>query len=145
MVDGVAREVRPLLVAFANARQYGNGALIAPRARIDDGRLDVVVVDDRSLPGIIRRVPALFRGKLADVPGVTMVTAVAAEVTAPGAIRYHVDGEPCESSGTLRARRGHRRFSSCVDRIGQRVPAGPAASVGRERSQKGLHPRSGAK
>jgi diacylglycerol kinase family enzyme len=103
-VDGVAREVRPLLVAFANARQYGNGALIAPRARIDDGRLDVVVVDDRWLPGIIRRVPALFRGKLADVPGVTMLTAVAAEVTAPGAIRYHVDGEPCESStGMLRA------------------------------------------
>jgi len=64
---------------------------------------DVVVVDDRWLPGIIRRVPALFRGKLADVPGVTMLTAVAAEVTAPGAIRYHVDGEPCESTGTLRA------------------------------------------
>ena len=102
-VDGVAREVRPLLIAFANARQYGNGALIAPRARIDDGRLDVVVVDDRWLPGIIRRVPALFRGKLADVPGVTMLTAVAAEVTAPGTIRYHVDGEPCESTGTLRA------------------------------------------
>ena len=101
-VDGVAREVRPLLIAFANARQYGNGALIAPRARIDDGRLDVVVVDDRPLLGIIRRVPALFRGKLASVPGVSMETAVAARGRRrPGPIRYHVDGEPCEASGTL--------------------------------------------
>jgi len=102
-VDGVAREVRPLLVAFANARQYGNGALIAPRARVDDGRLDVVVVDDRSLFGIVRRMPALFKGELATVPGVSMETAVQAQVTARGPFRYHVDGEPCEASGTLTA------------------------------------------
>jgi YegS/Rv2252/BmrU family lipid kinase len=102
-VDGVAREVRPLLVAFANARQYGNGALIAPRARVDDGRLDVVVVDDRSLFGIVRRMPALFKGELATVPGVSMETAVQAQVTARRPFRYHVDGEPCEASGTLTA------------------------------------------
>jgi len=102
-VDGAAREVRPLLIAFANARQYGNGALIAPRARIDDGRLDVVVVDDRPLLGILRRVPALFKGELATVPGVSMETAVEAQVTARGRIHYHVDGEPCEASGTLTA------------------------------------------
>jgi YegS/Rv2252/BmrU family lipid kinase len=102
-VDGAARDVRPLLVAFANARQYGNGALIAPRARIDDGKLDVVVVDDRPLPGIIRRVPALFSGEMDRVPGVSMETATSAQVLASGTIRYHVDGEPFESGGTLSA------------------------------------------
>ena len=102
-VDGAAREVRPLLIAFANARQYGNGAMIAPQARVDDGRLDVVVVDDRSLLGIVRRVPALFKGKLATVPGVSMETAVRAHVTARGPIRYHVDGEPCDADGVLEA------------------------------------------
>jgi len=40
--------VRPLLIAIANGRQYGNGALIAPSARLDDGRLDLVVVSARS-------------------------------------------------------------------------------------------------
>src|SRR5688572_12404942 len=103
VVDGAARDVRPLLVAFANARQYGNGALIAPRARVDDGRIDVVVVDDRSLFGIVRRIPALFRGDLDRVPGVSMEKAVEAQVTATGTIRYHVDGEPCEASGSLTA------------------------------------------
>jgi YegS/Rv2252/BmrU family lipid kinase len=102
-VNGAARQVRPLLIAFANARQYGNGALIAPEARVDDGRLDVVVVDDRPLLAILRHIPALFRGQLASVPGVSMETAVAAEVIASGLIRYHVDGEPCEASGTLTA------------------------------------------
>ena len=102
-VNGEARDVRPLLIAFANARQYGNGALIAPAARIDDGRLDVVVIADRPLLGILRRVPALFRGTLASVPGVSMETAVTAQVMANGPIRYHVDGEPCEASGPLTA------------------------------------------
>lgn len=102
-VDGAARDVRPLLIAFANARQYGNGALIAPQARVDDGRLDVVVVEDRPLLGIICRIPALFRGQLASVPGVSMETAVTADVTASGPIRYHVDGEPYDSDGTLTA------------------------------------------
>jgi diacylglycerol kinase (ATP) len=102
-VDGATRDVRPLLVAFANARQYGNGALIAPRARIDDGKIDVVVVDDRSLLGIVRRIPALFRGTLDTVPGVSMQKAASAEVRAVDTIRYHVDGEPCEASGHLTA------------------------------------------
>lgn len=102
-VDGTTRDVRPLLVAFANARQYGNGALIAPRARVDDGKIDVVVVDDRPLLGIVRRIPALFRGTLDTVPGVSMQKAAAAEVKAAGTIRYHVDGEPCEASGSLTA------------------------------------------
>jgi diacylglycerol kinase (ATP) len=102
-VDGTTREVRPLLIAFANARQYGNGALIAPRARVDDGRIDVVVVDDRPLLGVVRRVPALFRGELASVPGVSMETASSAQVKGAGTIRYHVDGEPCDATGTLTA------------------------------------------
>ena len=114
-VDGAAREVRPLLIAFANARQYGNGAMIAPRARVDDGRLDVVVVDDRSLFGIVRRVPALFKGKLATVPGVSMETAVQAQVTARGPIRYHVDGEPCEASGSLTATTRAAALTVCAD------------------------------
>jgi diacylglycerol kinase (ATP) len=102
-VNGAERDVRPLLIAFANARQYGNGALIAPDARVDDGRLDVVVIDDRPLHGSLRGVPALFRGQLASVPGVSMETAVAAQVMTGGPIRYHVDGEPCEASGPLNA------------------------------------------
>jgi len=100
-VDAVTREVYPLLVAFANARQYGNGALIAPSARVDDGKLDVVVVDYRPLLGVLRRVPALFSGRLASVPGVTMQAALLARIAMPGAIRYHIDGEPCVGEGAL--------------------------------------------
>ena len=34
------------MVAFVNGRQYGGGAILAPGARLDDGLLDVVVIED---------------------------------------------------------------------------------------------------
>ena len=100
------------VVAIVRGREVGAGATYHPVGcvaevaevnRFADGRLDVVVVDDRPLLGIIRSMPALFRGQLASVPGVSMETAVTAEVVASGAIRYHVDGEPCEADGRLAA------------------------------------------
>jgi diacylglycerol kinase (ATP) len=114
-VDGTTHQVRPLLVAFANARQYGNGALIAPRARVDDGKLDVVVIDDRSLPAILYRVPALFGGRLAEVPGVAMHVASRATLTASGRIRFHVDGEPCEAQDSLEAVARPAALVVCAD------------------------------
>src|SRR5439155_19461888 len=41
-------ETRAVLVTIANSAQFGNGALIAPGARVDDGVLDLVVVEERS-------------------------------------------------------------------------------------------------
>ena len=103
-IDGQLRRSHVLLVAIANGRQYGNGALIAPNARIDDGKLEVVVVDDRSPWAVVRHAPKLFRGRLADVPGVTMTSATRVEITASDALIFHVDGEPCVGGSAVSAR-----------------------------------------
>ena len=42
--EGKTIEETLLMVAFANTRQYGNNATIAPHASVDDGYLDVVFV-----------------------------------------------------------------------------------------------------
>jgi YegS/Rv2252/BmrU family lipid kinase len=91
---GDTLEQTALLVVFANARQYGNGAIIAPRAQPDDGRLDVVVVDDRSFFGHVRRLPYLFRGKADCAPGVTTCRVATASVECAAPLVMHVDGEP---------------------------------------------------
>jgi diacylglycerol kinase family enzyme len=83
-----------LLVAFANGRQYGNRAMVAPGARIDDGLLHVVVVTSRSTLGILRGLPALFSGRLDVHPGVTTYAAAEALVTSTAPVSCHVDGEP---------------------------------------------------
>jgi YegS/Rv2252/BmrU family lipid kinase len=95
---------RALVVAIANARQYGNGAVIAPDARIDDGRLDVVSVAHRSPWAALRHVPKLFSGQLARAPGVWMRTATNVEITSIRSVLYHVDGEPFSGGTSVRAR-----------------------------------------
>ncbi|MBI4265428.1 MAG: diacylglycerol kinase family lipid kinase [Acidobacteria bacterium] len=94
VADGRAMRTRALLVAVANARQYGNGAVIAPSARVDDGLLDVVVVGDRSPIRALAQMPRVFMGRIASVPGVTIRTAVEIEITSARPVLYHVDGEP---------------------------------------------------
>jgi diacylglycerol kinase (ATP) len=104
IADGEVLRTRALLIAIANARQYGNGALIAPRARIDDGRLDVVIVASRSPWRTLLQVPKLFSGRLAEAPGVEMRTAIEVEVTSARPVVYHVDGEPFVGGASIRAR-----------------------------------------
>ena len=85
---------RAMLIAFANGRQYGNRLLIAPGARLDDGLLEVVVVEQLSLLSIAFRLPSLFQGTLQPGRGVTMRAGKSIRISANGPIPYHVDGEP---------------------------------------------------
>lgn len=102
--DAPPFETSPLLLAIANSRQYGNGAIIAPRARIDDGRLDLVVVEYRSPLAVLPHLPKLFTGQVDRVPGVRVASAGRIRVTAGAPIRCHVDGEPFTAGATLEAR-----------------------------------------
>ena len=95
---------RVLLVAIANGRQYGNGAIIAPAARLDDGRLDVVIVGHRSALRACVELPLVFIGCAGHVGGVTMETAESVEVTSPHPVLYHLDGEPIAGTLSIRAR-----------------------------------------
>jgi YegS/Rv2252/BmrU family lipid kinase len=104
VTDGESMRQRALLIAIANARQYGNGAIIAPDARLDDGRLDVVVVKDRSPLRALLQVPRVFMGQIARVPGVTIRTATEIEVISARPVIYHVDGEPFVGGASIRAR-----------------------------------------
>lgn len=93
-IDADVVEHTAMLVAIANGRQYGNRVLIAPGAKLDDGLLEVVVVEQLSVIGIASRLPSLFRGTLSPGPGITMRAAQKLCVRASGPIPFHVDGEP---------------------------------------------------
>ncbi len=104
VTDGNRRRVRPLLIAIANGRQYGNGAVIASAARLDDGKLDVVIVAARSPLAVLAQVPRMFLGQIAHARGVTSVSAVDIEVASAHAQMYHVDGEPFVGGASIAAR-----------------------------------------
>jgi YegS/Rv2252/BmrU family lipid kinase len=102
--DGVESSVKPLILALANARQYGNGAIIAPDAKLDDGHLDLVVVQDRTWPATLRQIPKLFSGRIGAAPGVQITPVTELTLTSNVPLVYHVDGEPCCGGTSIRAR-----------------------------------------
>jgi diacylglycerol kinase family enzyme len=104
VADAVCVRSRAMIVAIANGRQYGNGALIAPQARVDDGKLDVVVIDHRSPWRALLHVPKLFAGRLPEVAGVRTLTASTVDITSAHQVLYHVDGEPFVGSAAIHGR-----------------------------------------
>lgn len=95
---------RALTIALANSRQYGYGAMVAPLARLDDGALDLAVIEPASLVGNLLRVRPLFAGRLHHARGVTMMHVQRVEVVAEAPMLFHVDGEPAWGERRLTAR-----------------------------------------
>ena len=103
VADGVPTQTRAIVIAIANGRQYGNGAVIAPDSRIDDGRLDMVVVGERSALRALTQMPMLFAGRIARVPGVTITSVRDVTIESAARMIYHADGEPCEGGTSIQA------------------------------------------
>jgi len=101
--DGVA-EVRAVLVAIANSAQFGNGARIAPGALVDDGWLDLVVVQERSRVATLCHLPRLFNGTVQKIPGCTIRKIREVTIDADQPMLFHVDGEPVAGGTSLKAR-----------------------------------------
>jgi diacylglycerol kinase (ATP) len=102
--NGDVVERRALLLALANSRQYGNGAKIAPHARLDDGAIDLVVVEAHTMWSVVSRLPAFFRGTLEDGPDLLMRRATQVSISAERPILFHVDGEPRTGPATVTCR-----------------------------------------
>lgn len=91
--EGGSERLRVFTLAAANTAQYGNGARIAPGARVDDGLLDLTVVPPVSLITALPLLLRLFSGHLSP-PAVWRRQAAhfVVDDLAPGLV-LHTDGE----------------------------------------------------
>ena len=103
-VDADSVRSHAMLIAIANGRQYGNGALIAPHAKLDDGQLDVVIVEHRPAWQALLQVPKVFLGKVDRVRGVAIVRGEHVEITSGRPMIYHCDGETHAGGAVIRGR-----------------------------------------
>ena len=69
-LDGAPTQIfsAPILFTIANLTQYGGGAQIAPRARPDDGLMELVVVQRPDLPVTLMNIARLFNGTIDQLP-----------------------------------------------------------------------------
>ncbi|HET8773216.1 MAG TPA: YegS/Rv2252/BmrU family lipid kinase [Thermoanaerobaculia bacterium] len=101
VLDGEAVSVRALLIAFANGGEYGNGVRLSARARLDDGLLDALVVEDRPVATRFWHARHLAAGTADRAPRVRARQIRHAVVSSAEPIEYHVDGEPGTASGAV--------------------------------------------
>jgi len=106
LIHGAGRTeaLSTLLVAVTNSDQYGNGALIAPGARVDDGQLDLVAVRPVNFASAAPLIARLFLGKISGSPRVLRLRGARflIERSAPGLI--HTDGETHETGALVEIR-----------------------------------------
>lgn len=95
-VDGTVREYDAATVVVANSAYYGSGMKIAPAAALDDGTLDVVVIEAASRLALMRALPKVYDGGHVALPEVTVLTGHRVELAAdsPRAVPVGGDGEP---------------------------------------------------
>ncbi len=88
------RTDRPtLLAAFANAPLYGGGMKIAPRARMDDGLLDVCVVGAVDHMRLLRLAPTVYSGNHLNAAEVEYFQASRVRVETERPLDVYADGE----------------------------------------------------
>ena len=92
-VDGEHWEGQALLVAVCNAKSYGAGMRIAPQSEIDDGLLDVVVVEHMTRLQFARSFPKVLKGTHLDHPAVRVWRGEEVEVQTPKPSPVNVDGD----------------------------------------------------
>jgi diacylglycerol kinase (ATP) len=95
-VDGETAEYSAATVVVANSAYYGKGMKIAPAATVDDGVLDVIVIEAASRWEMIRSLPKVYDGSHIALPEVTVLTGRRVEVAADARTPVPVggDGEP---------------------------------------------------
>lgn len=93
-IDGVPMKKRALVVAVANSSQYGNNARIAPLASLQDGLLDITIIERAPLLGAPVMLARLFSGTLHRSSGVSVHSGRRVTITRSGEGAAHLDGEP---------------------------------------------------
>lgn len=99
IIDGKELKTKAFVVSIANGGQYGNNAWIAPDASMEDGKLNVCIIEPfpaHFTPDIILK---LFNKSLSASKYYKSIEAEEIKVIKPS--KFHLDGEPRESKNDL--------------------------------------------
>ncbi|MEN6368450.1 MAG: diacylglycerol kinase family protein [Thermotogota bacterium] len=103
--EGWEASVDCLSLGIANGKYCGGGFMLAPRAVIDDGLIDVAAIGDFPRLERLYRLPQARAGKHINLPQVRYHQAAEATITSEEQLIAHMDGEPYKPpSGPFRVR-----------------------------------------
>jgi YegS/Rv2252/BmrU family lipid kinase len=81
-------------VAAANSRSYGGGMQIAPDASLEDGLLEIVLIERVSRLRFLANLPKVFKGTHVQLPQVRVLRAAEVAISAARPFTLYADGDP---------------------------------------------------
>lgn len=91
--DAESFEMNVTSIFIANGQYFGGGMWLAPKALLDDGFFDVVIVGELSKWHILTFTPHLYSGKLLTQPGVKFLKAKKIAIESEEDVLINLDGE----------------------------------------------------
>jgi diacylglycerol kinase family enzyme len=100
-LEGKSKELKAFGITFANASQYGNNAYIAPEADVQDGRMEVCLIQPFPYHAFLELGTRLFNKTLHNSQYVEITQVQEASLQGSGPLRIHLDGESYETGNTV--------------------------------------------
>ena len=94
--DGIDITHKAFLITFANANQWGYEALIAPKASVQDGKMDIMLMSSHAILGSASLALRLFAGSIDDSHFMDTIRAREVTLERETASPFHIDGDPVE-------------------------------------------------
>jgi YegS/Rv2252/BmrU family lipid kinase len=94
IIEGQSYRLNAFLISFANSAQFGNNAYISPHAIINDGLLDVCLMNDFPKVEAGQLAIKLFNKRLDKSRYMKIVRGTHIIVKSEEGIKGHIDGEP---------------------------------------------------
>jgi YegS/Rv2252/BmrU family lipid kinase len=92
----------PLVCTIANLTQYGGGAQIAPDAKANDGKLQLVTLRQRDLPWLLPMIGKVFNGTLDELKEIKTHSFTTLTVRREKAGPMQLDGELIEAPAEIK-------------------------------------------
>ena len=94
--DGLDVTHKAFLITFANANQWGYEAMIAPKASIQDGKMDIMLMSSHAILGSASLALRLFAGSIDDSHFMDTLRAREITLERESVAPFHIDGDPVE-------------------------------------------------
>ena len=102
--DGLDVTHKAFLITFANANQWGYEALIAPKASIQDGKMDIMLMSENAILGSAGLALRLFTGHIDDSHFMDTLRAKEITLEREEKAPFHIDGDPVDMEKDIHIR-----------------------------------------
>jgi diacylglycerol kinase (ATP) len=96
--DGETRKSNNVFVAISNSRYTGTHFLIAPSAKLDDGLLDVTILEKLPRRRLLKLFPSIYSGRHVQYKEISSCKAAHINIRSPQGLLLGPDGEFCGHS-----------------------------------------------